>query len=109
MTLAVATTRACDAAELTRRIERRESIVGIIGMGYVGQPLAIAAHQKGFRVIGFDTDAGKVLALNGGASGILTIPDEKIRVMRGSNRFHANGESISVRGCRVFLSKFQGR
>src|SRR5438067_2307030 len=104
MTLtAVATTRAIDAAELARRIERRESIVGIIGMGYVGQPLAIAAHHKGFRVIGFDTDAGKVSALNGGASGILTIPDEKIRAMRGSNRFHATSSVADLRKPDILL------
>jgi UDP-N-acetyl-D-glucosamine dehydrogenase len=104
MTLtAVATTRAFDAAELTRRIERRESIVGIIGMGYVGQPLAIAAHEKGFRVLGFDTDAGKVAALNGGASGILTIPDEQIRTMRGSNRFHATSSVAELRKPDVLL------
>ena len=77
---------ACDAVLLKQRIERRESLVGVIGMGYVGQPLAIAAHQKGFRVIGFDTDSAKVSALNGGSSGILTIPDEKIRAMRSSSR-----------------------
>ena len=76
---AVARNGACDTALLIQRIERRESLVGVIGMGYVGQPLAIAAHQKGFRVIGFDTDSAKVSALNGGSSGILTIPDEKIR------------------------------
>jgi UDP-N-acetyl-D-glucosamine dehydrogenase len=86
---AVARSRACDAALLKQRIERRESLVGIIGMGYVGQPLAIAAHHKGFCVLGFDTDTAKVSALNGGTSGILTIPDEKILAMRSSNRFQA--------------------
>jgi UDP-N-acetyl-D-glucosamine dehydrogenase len=104
MTLtAVAPTHACDAAVLKQRIERRESIVGIIGMGYVGQPLAIAAHQKGFRVLGFDTDAGKVSALNDGASGILTIPDEKIRAMRASDRFQATSNVADLRKPDILL------
>jgi UDP-N-acetyl-D-glucosamine dehydrogenase len=88
---------------LKQQIKRRESLVGIIGMGYVGQPLAIAAHQKGFRVLGFDTDATKVSALNCGTSGILTIPDEKIRAMRSSNRFQATSNVADLRRPDVLL------
>ena len=77
---------------LKRRIEAREAIVGVIGMGYVGQPLAITAHHSGFRIIGFDTDAAKVKALNSGLSGIRTIPNEKISAMRNSGRFRATGD-----------------
>ena len=94
---------ACDAVLLKQRIERRESLVGVIGMGYVGQPLAIAAHQKGFRVIGFDTDSAKVSALNGGSSGILTIPDEKIRAMRSSSRFQATSNVADLRKPDILL------
>ncbi len=82
-----------DVALLKANIESRKALVGIVGMGYVGQPLAIAAHQKGFRVIGFDTDPAKVSALNSGASGIRTIPDSKILAMRRSGRFHATGDA----------------
>jgi UDP-N-acetyl-D-glucosamine dehydrogenase len=60
-------------------------------MGYVGQPLAISAHSKGFRVIGFDTDPGKVSDLNAGRSGIGTIADNRIKGMRDSGRFRATG------------------
>src|SRR5690242_4123298 len=104
MTLtAVARTQAYDAAVLKQRIERRESIVGVIGMGYVGQPLAIAAHQRGFRVLGFDTDASKVSALNNGVSGILTIPDERIRTMRAGNRFRATANVADLRKPDILL------
>ncbi|MGH6877930.1 MAG: nucleotide sugar dehydrogenase, partial [Rhizomicrobium sp.] len=51
--------RGVDPALLQHQIESRQAVVGVVGMGYVGQPLAIAAHQKGFRVIGFDTDLAK--------------------------------------------------
>ena len=81
---------------LKRRIESRLAVVGVVGMGYVGQPLAIAAHQKGFRVIGFDTDSAKVAALNAGSSGIRTIPDEKILAMRRSGRFHASSDAADL-------------
>jgi UDP-N-acetyl-D-glucosamine dehydrogenase len=100
---AVARNGACDTALLKQRIARRESLVGVIGMGYVGQPLAIAAHQRGFRVLGFDTDAAKVSALNSGTSGILTIPDEKILGMRNSNRFQATSNVADLRKPDILL------
>src|SRR5271166_3462939 len=58
-------------------------------MGYVGQPLAIAAHAKGFHVIGFDIDPERVMGLNAGHSSIRTIPDAGIAGMRASGRFRA--------------------
>src|SRR5580704_3071095 len=88
---------------LKRRIESRLAVVGVVGMGYVGQPLAIAAHQKGFRVIGFDTDSAKVAALNAGSSGIRTIPDEKILAMRRSGRFHASSDAADLAQPDVIL------
>jgi UDP-N-acetyl-D-glucosamine dehydrogenase len=66
--------------------------VGVVGMGYVGQPLAITAHRKGFRVLGFDTDPDRVATLNDGRSGIRTIPDGKISAMLGDGRFRATSE-----------------
>ena len=51
---------AIDVAQLARRIETRNALIGVIGLGYVGQPLAIAAHAKGFRVLGFDIDPDRV-------------------------------------------------
>jgi UDP-N-acetyl-D-glucosamine dehydrogenase len=78
-----------EPAFLKARIESRQALVGVIGMGYVGQPLAIAAHQKGFRVVGFDVDPVKVAGLNEGTSGIRTIPDSKILAMCQSGRFRA--------------------
>lgn len=83
--------RAMDVEALAERIRSHRAVIGIVGMGYVGQPLAIGAHQKGFRVIGFDTDPGKVDALNGGRSCIATISDGKISEMRMSGRFRATG------------------
>jgi UDP-N-acetyl-D-glucosamine dehydrogenase len=78
-----------DVAQLAKRIETRQALIGVIGLGYVGQPLAIAAHAKGFRVLGFDIDPDRVAALNDGRSSIRTIPDERIATMRQGNRFQA--------------------
>jgi UDP-N-acetyl-D-glucosamine dehydrogenase len=85
--------------EPSSRIERiaaqfrsGSATVGVVGMGYVGQPLAITAHQKGFRVVGFDVDHDRVAALNDGHSSIRTIPDAKIAAMLHDRRFRASAD-----------------
>ena len=69
-----------DAYErLLNKIERKEAVVGIIGLGYVGLPLLIRFCEEGFRVIGFDRDVRKVRALNRGSSYIKHIPGDSVK------------------------------
>ncbi len=63
-----------------QRIASREAKVGIIGMGYVGLPLALLFSEERFRVTGFDIDARKVDALNQGGSYIVRIPGTEIQL-----------------------------
>src|ERR1051326_7739510 len=73
--------------KLAARFRTGNATVGVVGMGYVGQPLAITAHERGFRVVGFDIDSARVTALNEGHSPIRTIPDGRIAAMlRDRNR-----------------------
>jgi UDP-N-acetyl-D-glucosamine dehydrogenase len=67
-----------DFAELLARVGRRETVIGVIGLGYVGIPLALTACRAGFRVIGFDIDAERVRRLNLGQSAIRHIPDAAV-------------------------------
>jgi UDP-N-acetyl-D-glucosamine dehydrogenase len=55
-------------------VHRRSVVLGIVGMGYVGIPLALAALRQGFKVVGFDIDQTRVDQLNGGKSAIKHIP-----------------------------------
>jgi UDP-N-acetyl-D-glucosamine dehydrogenase len=73
---------------LATSIRDRKAVVGIIGLGYVGLPLAQAFSTKGFGVIGFDIDPAKVERLHRGESYIGHISADTIRVMR-DNRFDA--------------------
>jgi len=59
---------------LKQKIESREARVGILGLGYVGLPLAVAFAEAGFHVIGIDVDARKVEAINRRESYIEDIP-----------------------------------
>ncbi|WP_062012864.1 nucleotide sugar dehydrogenase [Aureimonas sp. AU4] len=80
------------AAELLARIRRREARVGIIGLGYVGLPLALALCRAGFPVLGFDIDERRVALLNRGESGIRHIASDAIREAIAENRFEATAD-----------------
>jgi UDP-N-acetyl-D-glucosamine dehydrogenase len=74
-----------DLADLLRRIESRSYTVGIVGMGYVGLPLAMTFAANGFHVMGFDSDGKKVKALIQGRSYIKHITDAQVSEARDGN------------------------
>src|SRR5208283_839905 len=83
------------AVELTRRIRSREARIGIVGMGYVGLPLALLFSDARFRVTGFDIDSRKVDTLNQGGSYIVRILPAEIQLAR-ENGFTATAEYAQI-------------
>ena len=81
-----------NADELRRAIEAREARVGIIGLGYVGLPLALAFSERGFRVLGFDVDPRKVEELNEGRSYIPHLDEGRVATAVRGGRFEATAE-----------------
>jgi UDP-N-acetyl-D-glucosamine dehydrogenase len=77
---------------LADRIARREATVAVIGLGYVGLPLVKVFLARGFRVLGFDTDASKVAALKAGRSYIRHIPAAEVAAMNATGRFDATAD-----------------
>jgi UDP-N-acetyl-D-glucosamine dehydrogenase len=73
---------ASHAIRLLKRIEARQCTVGIMGLGYVGLPLALASIEAGFKVLGFDTNQARVDQLNGGDSGMKHISSPTARSRR---------------------------
>ncbi|MEZ4651415.1 MAG: nucleotide sugar dehydrogenase [Candidatus Eisenbacteria bacterium] len=63
---------------LLQKIERREAHLGVLGMGYVGLPLAMEFCKAGFHVTGFDVDAKRVAQLGDGISYIKDVPSEEV-------------------------------
>ena len=64
---------------LEDRIASREAVVAVVGLGYVGLPLATVFSEAGFRVIGVDQDAERVASVNIGESYIEDVPSETLR------------------------------
>ena len=65
--------------KLLEKIKNKSAIVGIIGMGYVGLPLALTFSAKKFNVLGFDLDEKKISLLNKGRGYLKHISDNKIK------------------------------
>src|SRR6476661_2010832 len=59
--------------ELKKKVDSRQARIGIVGMGYVGLPLALLFSEQGFAVTGFDIEERKVSTLNAGGSYIVRI------------------------------------
>src|SRR3984885_6541966 len=78
------TTSAADTSveQLKNKIQQRQARVGIIGMGYVGLPLALLYSEQKFQVTGFDIDQRKVDTLAKGASYIYRITTEEIQAAK---------------------------
>lgn len=75
--------------QLLQRLNGRTATVGIVGLGYVGLPLAVEFAEAGFNVIGLDLDANKVNQLNRGESYIIDIPTERMAPLVKAGRLRA--------------------
>lgn len=75
---------------LLKKIETREAVVGIVGLGYVGLPLAVAFAEAGFKVVGIDVIAEKVNLLNQGTSYIEDVPSSQLAPLVADGRFRAS-------------------
>ncbi len=69
------------AARLLKRLEQRQATVAVIGLGYVGLPLAVAFAEAGFPVIGVDVDPARVDAIGRGESYVLDVPSERLKAL----------------------------
>lgn len=76
-------------ATLRQHIDSGSALVGVIGLGYVGLPLAHAMHAGGYRVLGFDIDPAKTEALAKGENYLKHLGDEMTRELAASDRFEA--------------------
>jgi UDP-N-acetyl-D-glucosamine dehydrogenase len=75
--------------------------VGIIGLGYVGLPLAVAFAEAGHEVVGLDSDPRKVESLGGGRSYVEDVPSNAIEAV--SERLHATGRYADLASCHAVI------
>jgi UDP-N-acetyl-D-glucosamine dehydrogenase len=102
------------AEDLIRKAGSRDALFGIVGLGYVGLPLAVELAKAGYRVLGYDVSAKVVDGLNGGRSHIKDVHDDEFAEVVRSGRFEATtdgsrlGEADAISICvPTPLSKFK--
>ena len=84
-----ASSHSAEVRDLVCSIENKTARIGVIGLGYVGIPLAMAAVNGGFRVTGFDIDASRVAQVNRGESFIRHLSSAVLSAAVSTGRFHA--------------------
>jgi len=88
--------------ELLQKIHSGTATIGIIGLGYVGLPLAVAFASK-LKVIGFDTNDDTIRTLNSGHSHILDVSDKEIQEIISSGMLSVTTESHNIRKCDAII------
>jgi len=88
---------------LLQKIDARTAVVGVIGMGYVGLPLALCFAEKGFRTVGLDIDPKKTEALCNGNSYIKHIPGERVQRCVRAGKLSATTDFSQLASCDAVL------
>ncbi|MDD3125234.1 MAG: nucleotide sugar dehydrogenase [Candidatus Kapabacteria bacterium] len=90
--------------EILRKIHERRICVGVIGLGYVGLPLAMEFAQEGVKTLGFEVDNSKVSKLVAGENYIEDVDDKVVRTMVESEKFTATSDTSRMSECdAVFI------
>ena len=89
--------------QLLRKIENKTAVVGIIGLGYVGLPLALEYANKGINTIGFDIDERKIPILMEGKCYIKHISVDSIKKAIGSRKFEATCDFSRLTECDAII------
>lgn len=86
---------------LKERIETKKALIGVIGLGYVGLPLACAFAKKGFRVIGIDRKKERVDSINRGESYIQDTPSHELSELTQKGLVRASTDYNDIKDCDV--------
>lgn len=82
--------------KILNKLNERRAVVGVIGLGYVGLPLAVEFASAGLSVIGFDLDQSRVDAINDGRSYIPDVPTENVGSLVKSGKLAASTEFANL-------------
>ncbi len=90
-------------ARLRAKLEDKSASIAVIGIGYVGLPLAVAFAEAGYHVTGVDLDAGKVDSINRDESYIPDVPGETLRAVRAANHLGASTDARLLEDVNVIF------
>ena len=86
------TERSDPLIELMSRITERQVVCGVVGLGYVGLPLAVELGRAGFTVLGFDVEQEVVAGVNAGRSHVRDVGSAEVAALLDAGRLSATTE-----------------
>src|SRR3954470_23675629 len=89
--------------DIKRLVETKQARVGVIGLGYVGLPLAVEFARKGLRAVGFEVDARKADSINRGESYIPDVPSEALAAGVAAELLHATTNFDELASCDAII------
>ena len=89
--------------DILQKIENNQEVIGIIGLGYVGLPLAVAFAEAGVHVIGFDKSQNKVDKINNGENYIKDVRDAALKEVVSKVFFKATTDFSKIADCDALL------
>lgn len=89
--------------ELLAKLDQRSATIAVVGLGYVGLPLACAFAEAGYRVIGIDVSIEKVERVNAGVSHIDDVKPSRLKRLLADRRLHASDEYEAARNADVVV------
>lgn len=89
--------------EKETKMDQKKSRIAVIGLGYVGLPLALLFCNKGFNVVGIDLDRSKIAKLHQGLSYLPDLDEADIRAANSSQRFSATAEYDAIVNAEVIV------
>lgn len=88
---------------LLNRIDSKAATIGVLGLGYVGLPMALEAAAVGFKVTGIDLNPSKVDGLNSGVSHVKDIPDDQVQLRISAGTFVATTDLDAIRELDIII------
>ncbi|WP_409272339.1 nucleotide sugar dehydrogenase [Neobacillus sp. SCS-31] len=82
---------------LIKKIENKEAVIGVVGLGYVGLPLAVEKAKAGYKVIGFDVQAARVDQVNMGINYIGDVVDAELKEMIDNGQLQATTDYARIK------------
>ena len=89
--------------EFKEKTKRKEISIAVVGLGYVGLPLAVEFVKKGFHVLGIDIDKDRISHIRKRESYITDITTEELRRVLDTHRLHAAGDFTALRRVDVII------
>ncbi|HKG11813.1 MAG TPA: nucleotide sugar dehydrogenase [Pyrinomonadaceae bacterium] len=89
--------------DIKRLVETKQARVGVIGLGYVGLPLAVEFARRGLRSVGFEVDTRKAESINRGESYIPDVPSDALASAVGDERLHATTDFDELSSCDAII------